>query len=497
MPKRATSFDLAAISLDPRKPVPLHHQLYEALRTAVIERRLAPATRLPSTRDLCAALAVSRTTVVTAFEQLIAEGYIESRVGDGSYVSHILPDTSLAVGLATPPSRSPAPRRDPGFSQRFQAICATPAEIPSDQGELRPFRPGSPDVATFPTQLWARLLARQWRRGPTTLLDYHAHAGYPPLRAAIAAYVGVARGVQCSAEQVFITNGAQDALSLAALVLLNPGDAVWMEDPGYRGARAALLSAGAQLVPVPIDADGLDVADGMRTNAAARLAYVTPSHQYPTGVTMSLTRRLALLDWAQRQAAWIIEDDYDSEFRYRGRPLSALQGLDGGQRVIYVGTFSKVLFPTLRLGYMIVPPALVGGLGMALRTMQHHMPGMDQAVLTEFIVAGHFARHIRRMRLLYAERQRALVAAVRSQLGSWLQLEASDAGLHLLGWLPAQVDDRAVSAAAQRLGVEAPALSSYSLRSLPRGGLVLGYAGLSVAQIEQGIRSLRAACAAM
>lgn len=492
MSKRTTSFDLATITLASTASQPLYRQLYEALRAAVLRGQLAAGTRLPSTRELCSTLSVSRNTVATAFDQLIAEGYLESRVGDGTYVTRALPDTHLQVNRRQP-ARPSSPPEPPLFSQRFQAIVHSPSGFIDERGPTRPFRTGVPGLAEFPARTWARLLAHHWRRTPNPLLGYGSCLGYRPLRQAVADYLGAARGVRCTADQVLITSGSQDALNLVALLLLNPGDPVWIEDPGYRGARAALLAAGAQLVPVPVDPEGLDLAAGIRSQPNARLVYVTPSHQYPLGVTMSLARRLALIEWASRAAAWIVEDDYDSEYRYQGRPLSSLQGLDESGRVLYIGTFSKVLFPALRLGYLVVPAALVDGLQRVLRTLQHHLPGVEQAVLTDFMVEGHFARHIRQMRLLYGERQQVLLAAAQQELGEQLVIGPSEAGLHVSGRLaPGRVDTQ-VSARALQLGIETPALSTYALRPLTQGGLVLGYAGLTIEQIKEGVVKLRRA----
>jgi GntR family transcriptional regulator/MocR family aminotransferase len=490
MAKRTTSFDLASIVLDPAAAQPLYNQLYVSLRNAVLNRQLAAGARLPSTRDLCTSLAISRNTVVNAFDQLIAEGYLESRVGDGTYVTHALPDAHMNVYHH--PSPAPVQPSTPQlFSRRFQAIVHSPTGFVEEQGATRPFRTGVPGLAEFPARIWARLLAHQWRHVPSALLGYGSSLGYLPLRQALADYLGAARGVRCTADQILITSGSQDALNLVTLLLLNPGDAVWMEDPGYRGARAALLAAGAIVTPVPVDGEGLDLAAGQQAQPNARMVYVTPSHQYPMGVTMSLTRRLALIDWARQQAAWIIEDDYDSEYRYQGRPLSSLQGLDEAGRVLYIGTFSKVLFPALRLGYLVVPTALVDGLHTVLRTMQHYLPGVEQAVLTDFMVEGHFARHIRQMRLLYGERQQILLDVAGRELGSQLEIGPSEAGLHVTGRLATGLDDLRVSAQALRLGIETPALSTYALRRLEQGGLVLGYAGLTVEQIKAGMRVLR------
>jgi len=313
------------------------------------------------------------------------------------------------------------------------------------------------------------------------------------LREAVAAYLGAARAVRCEPEQVIVVAGAQQALDLAARVLTDAGDSVWVEEPGYLGAKGALAAAGARLVPVPLDEEGLSVEAGARLAPAARLIYASPSHQYPTGVTMSLSRRLALLEWAGRAGAWVLEDDYDSEYRYAGRPLAALQGLDREQRVVYLGTFSKVLFPALRIGYIVVPEDLVDAFRAARSLSDRHSPTVEQAVLADFIVEGHFARHIRRMRALYAERQAALVAAGREELGGLLELRPADAGLHLTGLLPAGVSDREASLAAEARGVEAQPLSAFHLGPARRAGLVLGYAAYDGREIREGARQLAAA----
>jgi GntR family transcriptional regulator/MocR family aminotransferase len=315
-------------------------------------------------------------------------------------------------------------------------------------------------------------------------------AGYTPLRQEIAAYVTAVRGVRCRSEQVLIVNGSQQALDLAARVLLDPGDAAWVEDPGYLGARGALASAGARLVPVPVDGEGLSVETGITLAPHARLVYVSPSHQYPLGVTMSVARRLALLSWASRADAWVLEDDYDSEFRYTGRPLACLQGLDVEGRVLYLGTFSKTLLPALRLGYLIVPDGLVDAFLAAHAVADRHSPTLEQAVLADFIAEGHFARHVRRMRTLYAERQACLLEAAHRELDGALELAPADAGMHLVGWLPSKIIDRDVTSAAAAHGVEVLPLSRYAMNPLVRGALLLGYAGFDRAAIRSGVTRL-------
>ena len=487
MPKRATTLDLAAITLDPSLPIALVQQLYNALRAAILSGRLTRGAHLPSTRTLCATLNVSRNTVVATFEQLIAEGYLESRVGDGTYVCRALPDDLLHV-------RTPLPRFSGASIPTASPLTDGRIGVFWDQDEpAQPFRPDLLALDHFPKEIWARLLARRWRNATPALLGYGDPAGYRPLREAIAGYLGAARGVHCTPDQVIVIGGAQQGVDLAVRVLLKAGDTVWIEDPGYMGARAALLAVGAKLIPVPVDAEGLDVEAGIAAAPTARAVYVSPSHQFPIGVTMSLTRRLALLEWAKRAPAWLFEDDYDSEYRYVGRPLSSLQGLDTSGRVIYIGTFSKVLFPALRLGYLVVPPTLVDVFTQTRALADRQSPTVEQAVLADFIQEGHFARHIRRMRTIYAERQQALVQAVRTTLGDQLVIERAEAGLYVAGWLPPGVDDRVVAARAELHGVSAPPLSNYALTPMPRGGLRLGFAALTPEQIREGVQRLKAA----
>lgn len=471
----------------PQGESPLYRQLYDYLREGILKGQLAPGTRLPPTRDLSRELGLSRNTVVSAFEQLLAEGYLEARVGDGTYVARTLPGQWEARPLEQGPG--PNGRR---LSRRGEELARTPVTLRRKRGSGA-FRAGLPDFRAFPMKLWARLEARHWKLAPDELLNYSDPAGYYPLRESVAAYLQTSRGVVCTPEQVIITTGSQQGLDLAARLLLDPGDAVWVEDPGYLGARGAFLAAGARVVAVSVDREGLDVATGRRLEPRARLAYVTPSHQYPLGVTLSLRRRLELLEWASEQTAWIVEDDYDSEYRYRGRPLAALQGLDREGRVIYVGTFSKVMMPGLRLGYLVVPPDLIEAFAAGRALMDRHPPGPVQAVLAEFIREGHFVRHIKRTRLLYAERQQALLEALERHFGGWLEVHQADAGLHLAAWLPQGVDDQEASRLAAEQGIEVLPLSAYSLAKLPRGGLMLGYAAFTLAELEEGVVALREA----
>jgi GntR family transcriptional regulator / MocR family aminotransferase len=479
------------VAVDARLAKPLHRQLYDGLRGAVLSGRLAPGARLPSTRTLASELRVSRNTAMNAYLQLLAEGYLEGRVGSGTFVARVLPDDLLGSRAAGRGSDLPAASAAGGLSRRGELLARTRTSTVGDLGKPRALRPGVPALEEFPVETWRRILSRVWRQAEGTMLGYGYPAGYPPLREEITAYLGASRAVRCEPEQVIVVSGSQQALDLCARVLLDPGDAAWVEDPGYGGARAALLGSGARLVPVPVDEWGLDVAAGRELAPEARLACVTPSHQFPTGATMSLSRRLELLAWAGEVGGWVVEDDYDSEYRYTGRPLEALQGLDGGGHVVYVGTFSKVLFPSLRLGYLVVPPGLVDAFVSARELVDRQPPGVEQAVLARFMAEGHFARHVRRMRALYAARRQALLEAAAQHLEGALRVRAAEAGMHLVGELPEGVDDRRASRLALEAGVEAPAVSVYGGPGHGRGsGLMLGYAAVPEAEIQAAVRRL-------
>jgi GntR family transcriptional regulator/MocR family aminotransferase len=480
------------VPVDRASTIPLREQLYRLLREAILDGRLAAGARLPSTRLVAQQTGLARQTVVEAIDQLVAEGYAVPRLASGTYVAESLPDDLLQVHRRRKPG-GPVPLGPRGLSRRGALLASIPSRASRHHATPRPFETGAPALDAFPFELWARIISSQLRTRPVELLSYGDAAGYRPLREAIATYVSAVRAARCTADQILITAGTQHAVHLAAQVLLDPGDPVWVEEPGYLGGRGALLAAGARLVPVPVDASGIDVAAGSERGPGARLALVTPSRQYPLGVVMSLQRRRALLDWARRTDAWILEDDYDSEFRYTGRPLASLQGLDTEGRVVYLGTLSKVLFPSLRLGFLIVPPALVEPFERARALLDRQSPTLEQAALAEFIADGHLARHIRRMRSLYAERHASLVALAQRHLSGLLEVRPSEAGMHLVGWLPEGVDDRAVAQAASAAGLETTALSLHYLDAPPpRGGLLLGFSAYDAAQQEAAITRLAA-----
>lgn len=487
-------FQPGSLSLDPGSRLPLYRQLYGALRGAMLAGRLPAGTKLPSSRMLAGQLRLSRNTVTAALEQLQTEGFLDTTPRGG---------TRVAAGLRPSPgagrpaaTRPPALERRAAPSARGLLLAGTglaPAE--PGAGSPRAFRPGAPAVDAFPRSLWTRLTLRRWR-GSDLALGYGDPAGILPLREAIATHVTVSREARCTADQVIVVGGSQQAFDLAARILLDPGDAAWLEDPGYLGARAALIGAGARVVPVPLDGEGLDVAEGERRAPEARLACTAPSHQYPTGRTMSAGRRLQLLRWARLAGAWILEDDYDSEFRFASRPIPCLQGMDSDERVIYVGTFSKTLFPAIRLGYLVVPLHVADTFRAARAVADRHSPTVEQAVLADFIGEGHFGRHLRRMRALYEERQAALLELGRPALAEYLELEPSEAGLHLVGWLPRGVDGQRAVAALRAAGVDAQALSRYAIEPCERDALLLGYAAYDRRAIKRGVAEMRKALAA-
>ncbi len=483
---------MISLSVDRHAAESLHRQIYDQIRALILGGRIAPATRLPSSRLLARDLGVSRNTVLNAYEMLLHEGYTEGRVGAGTRVSKILPEELLSAKRGPPRPRTAA--GPAGKLSKLRRVWQ--AGDRRGDSPQRAFRPGLPEIERFPWDVWGRLTGRFWRRPPADLLTGGDLAGFRPLRDAIAAYLSAVRSLDCHGGQVMITAGAQQGLDMIARLIIDPGDAVWLERPGYGGLRGAFMAAGARSVAVPVDDSGLDVAAGRRAAPDAVCAAVTPSHQYPLGVTMSLARRLELLEWAETAGAWIVEDDYDSEYRYAGRPLSALQGLDGGDRVIYVGTFSKVLFPALRLGYVVVPEALIEPFSRLRATVDDHPALAMQPVLAAFFEDGHFAAHVRRMRGLYAERQAALLAALERHAAGILTAAPDDAGMHLVAALGADFvgDDRQAAARAAATGFRTPSLSSYYAGGDgDRQGLVLGYAGLAATEIEHGVAGLAAA----
>lgn len=483
-----------SLDLDPCSATPLFRQIYEGIRSSILDGRLHPGERLPATRRMAEELGVSRNTALAAFDQLLSEGYLEGRTGAGTFVTQHLPE-HLLQALPSPDLACSTRMENRRISERGHAVANARVAPPTRWDVTLPFQLRGPSIESFPFDIWERITVRHFRTLSRTRFTYGEPAGYWPLREAIASYLRTARAVRCDADRVIIVSGAQQALTLASQILIDPGDRVLVEDPGYLGTRGALSVAGARVVPVPVDEEGIRIDIGAARAPDARLLCVTPSHQYPLGVRTSLTRRLQLLDWAARSDAWILEDDYDSEYRYAGRPISSLQGLDNGNRVIYVGTFSKVLFPSLRLGYMVVPPDLVEAVTAARAAADRHGPIIESAVTATFIEEGHFARHIRRMRVLYKERQEAMVEIARQELGGLLEINPSDAGMHLIGWLPEGSDDHAVAERAIAAGVMVQPLSAYTMQETLPPGLLLGYTPFDERTIRRGIQALAEALA--
>ena len=476
---------MLAVTLDASSEIPLFHQLYAQLRDRILRGSLPPRQRLPSSRTFARDLGVSRTTVLNAFDQLLAEGYLEARVGDGTRVATTLPEPLLR------PARGEIPRRVPaaqGANERPVQRWIGPVAI--DASSMRPLQPGNPDLAAFPRRLWARLTTKHWQSAPARLLGYGDSMGYEPLRATVAEYAHRIRGVECRPEQVLIVGGSQQALYLCGQVLLMSGDVVWVEDPGYPGARAAFEATTATIVPIPIDSEGLSLPARAKNRPAPRLIYVTPSHQCPLGITMSLPRRLELLDFASRTGAWIVEDDYDSEYRYFTRPIASLQSLDPNGRTIYIGTLSKTLLPTLRIGYLILPKPLVESFSRARAVIDRQPAGIEQAVLADFIARGSLERHIRQTRLCYAERERALVEAIRDEASDVLEVSPAGAGMYLTAFLRTRLTGAAAAAAAEAAGVTVVPLARFAVKPLRRDGLVLGYGAYSTDQIQTAITAL-------
>jgi GntR family transcriptional regulator/MocR family aminotransferase len=481
------------ILIDEKSALPLYRQIYEAIRRAILSGNLRPTTTLPATRLLSKHLGVSRMTVINAYEQLLAEGYLEAKTGAGTFVAAHLPEEFLQTsGSGRGECRESPLTRKVKFSDYGEYLAHNGDSILLHHGKssLVPFEHGVPETEEFPFDLWAKIAQRWQKKPPPSILSYGDSVGFRPLREAIAAHLAAARGVLCEVEQIIITNGTQQALDLIGRIFLTKTNDVYLEDPGYYGARDIFAATGARLVPVPVDGEGFDLQTARKRSRKARLAYVTPSHQYPLGVTMSLARRLNLLEWARDRDAYVIEDDYNSEYRYGGRPLASLQGLDRDGRVIYLGTFSKTIFPALRLGYLVVPANLIEVFAAGRALTDLHSPALDQAVLAEFIAERHYARHVRRMRGIYEERQQILIEEVETNLKGLLEVAPSEAGMHLIGWLPHGVDDRDVSRRAAEANLKIACLSAYCIDQELRGGLLLGYTAFNGKLIKQGVKKL-------
>jgi GntR family transcriptional regulator/MocR family aminotransferase len=489
MKKKPHGAAVPMIAVHRKGEKPLHRQIYDAFRAMILEGRLQPGQQIPSTRALADELGISRIPVLGGYAQLLAEGYIESRAGAGTFVTSSLSEQFPSAR----PAAAASVANDPASDAISRVSRLLPLEgTPWFRGSGA-FSVGQIAADHFPFRVWSDLVAYHARRVRASSMNYSDPMGSEDFREVIAAYLRTARAVHCDASQIMVVNGSQHALDLSARVLLDPDCPVWIEEPGYQFLRHTLMLSGCRIVPVPVDSEGLDVSAGIQLCPDARVAYVTPSHQYPLGATMSAARRLQLLEWAHSSSAWIVEDDYDSEYRYESMPVASMQGLDPSARVIYIGTFSKVLFPSLRLGYMVIPPALVGRF-LAVRQTNDLCPShLYQAALANFISAGHFTRHIRKTRRLYAERRNALTQALRKELGSEIEILGAEAGMHLVVTLPPGMSDQKISARAAQEGLWLWPLSLAYAGANVRQGFILGFGGTKVDEMPQQVRRLRKA----
>ncbi len=474
-----------AIVLDHRFETPLHQQLYDELRQAILNGRLLPRQKLPSTRSIAQSLGISRTTATQSYDRLQSEGYLETIVGSGTYVCPQLPD-DLMQSISIPVS--PSKQLTVPLSRYGATLAQTPFTLQPEPDLPISFRYGRPALTEFPLKLWRKLLSRRCCAEPNWL-DYATDfQGYLPLRQAIAHYLCRYRAVQCQPEQIVLTNGIQQGLDLIMRLLMEAGDAIAIEDPGYLSARRIFQSHDAKLIPIGIDSSGLIVEQ--LVSPSIRLVYVTPSHQFPTGATLSLPRRLELLTWAQQTGALILEDDYDSEYRYGDRPIPALQGLDQNQSVLYLGTFSKVLFPALRIGYLVLPPNLVTLFAQAKWLNDRQLPTLEQQVLTDFINEGYLESHIRRMRSRYDRCRQVLVQELNDQFGDRVAIFGEKAGIHLMVRLHTDFSDEEIVTRAAKVGVGLMSARSQYLGLGDKSEFIFGYGELSETQIQIGVQRL-------
>lgn len=496
MAKHAGSvFSVDVTGLDASLGQPAYARICDRIRSAIVSGALAPNARLPSSRTLAKDLGVARNTVDWALGQLVADGYIVRRRGAGSFVAAHLPERDARPLSAKRIAKAKPVEAERRLSERAKALQSYPGHY--RPAVAIPFTPSLPPIDLFPRKAWNRLLIREAGRAGSDYWAYGASNGLPALREAIAAHASAMRATRCSPEQVVVVTSTQQAVELAGKVLADAGDRAWVETPGYQPVQHCLRAAGLQVVQVPVDAQGLDVAAGQALEPQARIAYVTPAHQYPLGHEMSLERRKALLAWAQERDAYIVEDDYDGDYRYEGRPIASLQGMDDNGRVIYVGSFNKILFPGLRIAYAIVPEALVAAFVDAKHVADGHTALLMQGVLAAFIHEGHLARHLRKTRAIYDERRLAFLEEAKV-LGDVLDFGPARAGMHVAGLFKdgwARLDDRAVAMECMHAGVEVHPLSKYG--ATERGGLVFGFAGTSRAAARSGLEIVRRAIASV
>ena len=482
---------LPTLVVDRNSATPLHKQIYDGFRAAILSGDLSPGQQIPSSRDLTSALSVSRFPVLNAYAQLLAEGYLESRIGAGTFVSAALPEQLLSV---SPPAGKSAPRPSGPRPVARRSSLYPPFPYSARSRGWGAFGVHQPALDQFPFKIWSNLVLRHTRNPHASAIHHIDPRGSERFRNTISNYLRTARGVKCEPGQVIVVSGSQQALDLTARVLLDPGNSVWVEEPGYPLQHIVLTAAGCRLVPIPVDHEGVNVSAAIKRAPRARAAFVTPSHQYPLGSTMSASRRIQLLNWAQSAGAWVVEDDYDSEYRYESPPVPSLHGLDMNSRVIYIGTFSKVLFPSLRLGYIVAPRDLVDRFVSVRFAMDIFPPYLYQEVLSDFIDEGHFTRHLRKMRQVYRERRTVLIENLSREFpsGAGFDVHGAEAGMHLAMTLPQGLSDSEISARAAQQRLWLWPLSPSYLSGNPRQGLILGFGSTLPGHIPQAVRQLRA-----
>lgn len=485
MPKSPGGALLHGFSIVRDSPVPIYRQLDASLRRLILDGTLTPGQKLPSTRDLAQELGVSRITVKSVYEQLVAEGYALAKTGAGTFVSGGL-DIEASPKIRRPRRQARPPTIE--ISERARTIMSSKASM--RHGETGAFRPGVPALDLFPIKAWNKYLLEAATCADRRNLSYGEINGSAALRVSIARHLTDARSMQVDPEQIVITSGAQQAFVLIAFVLLNKGDTVWYENPGHIAGRDVMQIMGANVAAVPIDDEGLDLDFAVRNHPKPTLIFTTPSHQQPLGTTMSLGRRLALLSYAQENGAWIIEDDYDSEFRYRGRPLPALSALDSDRRVFYVGTFSKSMFAAIRLGYIVVPPGLGDAFAQARNLLGQSPSAMVEQAMSRFMEDGRFVEHIRKMRRVYRARRDMLFDCLTQDCADVLVPQPTDAGMHMLAWLKNGIGDQAAHLALLSAGIDSLPLSAYCIDPLGRPGIVLGFSGTPERRIPKLVRRM-------
>ena len=476
---------LYGFDIDRESTIPIYRQIDTALRQLILEGTLQSARKLPSSRELASELGVSRITVKSVYEQLVAEGYLQAKTGSGTYVAKEL-------NLETSPrlKSNQRKRKTPEIKIPDQAVPILSSEASVRHGAIAPFRPGIPALDLFPVKLWMKYVQEATLKGTRQNLSYGDVAGNPSLRVSIANHLIDARGIQVDPDEIVITSGAQQAFVLIALVIMNKGDTVWYEDPGHIAGRDVLQLMGADVAPVQIDEEGMDLSYAAKFHPKPKIIFTTPSHQQPLGVTMSLSRRLAFLNYAKENGAWIIEDDYDSEFRYRGRPLPALGALDNDRKVLYVGTFSKSMFAAMRLGYIVVPPSLVEAFAKAKTLLGQGSSAVVEQAMSDFMEDGRFVEHIRRMRRVYRDRRDILFDCLRKECADLITPQLTDAGMHMIAWLRPNMDDQVAHRALLDKGIESLPLSVYSIIPTNRPALVLGFSGVDENRVPKLVKRM-------